>query len=593
MLPMLSIALAWGLGNAALAEIPNFENEGKGWANYPEPNKRFVVLNQGLASITASRFVLPKNSMSYPVAGITIFPYYQASPELKEFLNNTRINGIPITSYGASPVTPRPVLPGTDTVRFNITLPPARLENQKATGLAYKKQFDETSWLVAHQTGQCFIMPGDSSSLVILSNGSMFNACAERTLALKCGTMWVLTGDRPAAVLTKYGAVGIRPHSIAAVEQTWFNRLRASSLYGHPLELQFAYKGNQSKLPLERGKEVTISESAIASSGSSDYVEPPKSDQSKLAVGPSHLPQLPAGLSINSVKIDPHSSNFVTELAGLNPPTSADMRIAFNKMFRELGISKTQRDDAARKLKTRKDAALAEDIKSEAFRNSVDGRYFVPGARRVVAVRSAKQFPEVSEQLKSLWVQQGLVKYLSDAKVEVEDFGRLAISSGEAVFEAKEAMSVRLNDCFVKVAPGAIVQVKVSKSAIVLRNLKEFKQKSVLLKCKGRSIECPSGAELIVGKTTPDLFSEMKLDGVSRRNVNSIETAEGSVVINKSEFDLTSLMQYSPIMWRLYESKNEHDQKLVAQVVKMDAVLSVVTAGRGSYHRMSGLPNTH
>ncbi len=62
---------------------------------------------------------------------------------------------------------------------------------------------------------------------------------------------------------------------------------------------------------------------------------------------------------------------------------------------------------------------------------------------------------------------------------------------------------------------------------------------------------------------------------------------------HKSEFELTSLMQYSPIMRQLYESKNEYDQKVIAQIVKMNAVLSMVTGRRGGYQRMAGLPSTH
>lgn len=573
---------------AANAELPNFVNEGKDWANFPKPNQRFVVLNSGLATITAQRFALPKDTFSFPIAGITVFPYYQASPELQDFLNSSRINGIPITSYGASPVTPRLSLPPTDTIRYNIKLPSVRSEKQGSIGIA-RKNTDEASWLIAHKTGQSFVMPGDSSSLVVMSNGAMFNAVAERTLALRSGIMWVITGARPAAILTRYGAVGVRPHSIAAIEQTWFKQVRSASLYGQPLEMQLSFKGSHAKVPVEKGQELSISESTIASSGSADYVESPE-EKTRLAFKSLQGVNLPQGLNVSASKLDPDACDLVSELKGLKPPINdPKMLNAFELMLADLGISKDARASAIRHQKLKK-GSVEIAAKNPAFRNSMDGRYFVPGSRRVVAAETAKQFPKAAQELKSLWVQQGQVKYLDGARVEVEDFGRIAINQGEAVLEAKEAMSVRLNEYFLKLAPGAIVHVNVQKDAIVLRNLKEFKHNSVLFKAKGRSIECAGGSELIAGNDAAGVFAEMKKDGVARRNLRSIETAQGTIVINKSEFDLTSLLQYSPIMWKLYESRNEHDRKLIAQVLKMDAVLSVVTSGRGEYHNMSGLP---
>lgn len=602
---------------AAFAEpfLPSFANEGQNIVNYPKPEQRWVALPTDVAKMTANRFVLPANTYAYPLAGMTVFPYYQASPELKEFLNNARVNGVPITSLRPTPDLPPNRLVPTDLVRIDVPIPQGRLEKQSSTQMALRNRLhDEVPWMVAHHGGQCFAMPGDPLAIVILSSGSMFNAAAERTVGLRCGTMWVLTGPRPAAVLTKYGAVEIKPYSIAGVEQTWFNRVKIASLWGEPAGIQFAYKGNNRKATIQLGKELSLNESAVASIGTADYVETPASaptdamqvakenavgnkqasDLSKDSLLASRLPQTVPVSNIDSFskKIDPDVTHFVAELKGINPPiASPRMSAAYKDMFAKYGITPEMRKDAARDQFLKATVAAAPK-QTSTYKASLDARYFVPATKKVKGVVPVA-FPHVSESLETLWVQHGVVKYLDNAKLEIESMGRLSINSGEAIFAAKEPMYVRARDCFINIKAGTIVQVKVKKDTIVVRNLRELANNSVLLKVKSRTIECAGGGELIVANNVPAVFIEMKNDGVTRRNVRSIETAGGSVVINKCEIDLTTLMQFNPLMRQICESKDKFDQKLFSEVVKMNAVLTMVTKNHGTYQRISGLPSPH
>lgn len=608
--------------SAAGAEpyLPSFVDEGKNIVNYPTPNQRMVVLPDGVATIIAHRFKMPKDTMQFPLAGMTMFPYYQADDSLKEFLNNARVGGVPVTMLKTTPNLPQTSLPPTDTIRINIPIPTPRIDKKRAEGLAMRNRlFDEVPWFVAHQTGQSFAVPGDSTGLVILSSGAMFNACAERTLVLKCGTIWVVAGAKPVAVLTKYGAVAVRPFSIAAVEQNWFNKVKAASLHGDAVDFQFAYKGNSSKIEIAKGKEVTLTESGkIASSGISDFVAnqkvageiaeaisrnaalskeaEAKKEQGKepgkeqIAAKPMQVP--PPELNLVTRNIDPEISSFVTELKTVNPPISnISMNNAYKQMFANFGITPEMRAHESRRQFFQKNNLASSKTATPTYKASLDSRYFVPAAKRVVT--GPVPFPRVAESLKTLWVQHGAVKYLENAKVEVEREGRVSVSSGEAVCIAKEPMYVRANDCFINIDDGAIVEVIARNGTVLVRNLRELGNKSVQVKVKSRTIQCAAGEELLIGDNMPAVFAEMKNDGVSRRNVHSIETAGGTVIINKSEIELTTLMQYSPIMRQIYESKNEHDQKIVSQIVKMDAVLSLVTGKRGGYQRMAGLPSAH
>jgi hypothetical protein len=43
----------------------------------------------------------------------------------------------------------------------------------------------------------------------------------------------------------------------------------------------------------------------------------------------------------------------------------------------------------------------------------------------------------------------------------------------------------------------------------------------------------------------------------------------------------------------LFDSKDQYDQKLLGQIVKMDAVLTMVTKGHGGYQPTTAMPASH
>ena len=573
---------------ARAQQFPSFQQQ---YAGKIDPNSRFVALPTGLAKITALHFTLPKDTFTYNVAGMTVFPYYEASPELQSFLNS-RVGAIPVTDLvTATASRPTIQLPQTDTIHINIPLSERRNALAPvATRMAWRgRGHDDVSWLVAHQSGQTYGVPGDSAAVVLAASGTMFNAAAPRTMALRCGTLWVLTASRPVAVLTRYGAVAVNPYSIAAVEQTWFNRVKTGVLSGKPLEFQVTYKGKSTKIEVEKGKELLVSESAVASSGTSDYVDQHRSGEliaSRLPQTPVSLPEL----NINSRNIDADTSSFVSDLRTVNPVlTDLRMANAYKSMFEQYNITGSMRRDALRKQMLMK--GIAEN-QPAAYKASLDARYFVP-SYKPVNNSTPVIFPHVDEPIKSLWVKQGVVKYLESARIEVENGGRLDLNAGQAIFVATEPMTVRARDCFLEIRDGAIVQVISKRDAVIVRNLRELASDSVRLKVRSRSLKCAAGDEVIVAATMPTIYAQMKTDGVNRRNVHITEVSAGNVIINKSEIELTSLLQYDPSLRQICLSKDPYDQKVLAQIEKMDAVLTMVTRGHGSYQRMAGMPAVH
>lgn len=594
LLAMMAFASVNNANAQAPQQLGRFEQQAYNLPGHPDPNSQFVVLNSGIASIAAQRFQLPKDTFSYQLAGMTVFPYYQASPELKEFLNNATVAGMSLTAFPTQPNLPQFTLPQTDTIRFSVPFPKIREDRASAMKMAMKdkRMKDEIPWMVAHEGGQAFGLPGDSEALVIVKQGSMFGACASRTMVLRCGTMWVMTGSRPAAVITKYGAVGVRPNSIAAIEQTWFNRVTAADLYGQPLEIQLSSSNKPalrenaiSKLLVERGKELILSDSAVASAGTSDFADANKGEA---------IPELKdvnkvlPDLKVLKANVDADASVFVSDLKTINPPFSnLKMSTDYTKMFEGFGITAKMRREEMKRQDLMKSNIAS---KNAVYKVSMDSKYYVPVFSKAQD-KGPQIFPLVADDLSSVKLAKGNARVLGTCDLKSDANGKPAMSSGDAVVAAIEPILMDVSDCRVWINGGAVAQLIAKKDITIIRNLSEQRANSVKVKVKGRNIELPIGAEIVVARSAPEMFTELKNDGIERRNVHSIEISDGSAMINKSDIRLTSLMQYSPMLRKLYKSADLNDKKLVAQLMKTNVALNMVAPAQ-NYRRMAGLPES-
>ncbi|MBX9688920.1 MAG: hypothetical protein K2X27_19585 [Candidatus Obscuribacterales bacterium] len=562
--------------SSVLAQGNNFINEGKGTPGYMDPNARFVVLNSGVANMAAQQFGLPKDTFSYPLAGMTIFPYYQASAPLKEFLNNASIGNVPIYQLPVTTNVPQVSLPPTDLVRRSIPIPNPIVEKRGAVkmNVADKKMRDEVPWMVAHQGGQAFQIPGDNEALALVAPGSMFSACASRTMVLRCGLMWILTGARPAAVLTKNGAVAVKPYSIAAVEATWFNQLKVANLSGANLDIQLAFQDKTGKVSLEHARELTVVEKTIALPKTGSTVNAlPESEISRLPVIP--------GLEISSANLDLKNSNLLGELKAVSPPfNNPRMDSIYQRMFSSYGITMAMRREAMQKQVLQKYNIASKTAINKLGQNA---------AALPAADNGPRSFPKPSEELKTLRLRQGLAKFLSNSEINIESNGKPTFASGEAIFVAEQPLVIRTSSFTVHMRAGSKVQMSARQDVVLVRNIGEEEPGSVKIRMGNHIFDCGVGGELAAGTNAPALFDEMKSDGVARRNLQSTEAAGGSIIVNKCEVSLTSLMQYCPIMRKLYKSGNAEDKELVSELMKTIVAINMVTGTHGNYRRMAGL----
>lgn len=581
-----------------------------------QANGGFVFLNSNVAAMAEQAYGLPKLTQSYPLAGMTVFPYYQASEPLKAFLNTTTFMGKPITAVPFQPNIPQISLPMTDLVRRSIPIP--NMYNQKRGAVKMevidKKNRDEVPWMVAHQGGQAFQIPGDTDALALVAQGSMFSACATRTMVLRCGLMWIMTGARPAAVLTKDAAVMVKPYGIAAVETTWFNQMRVVNFSGQPVEIQLAHDGKTDKVTVEKGKEIAVSEIGPANG----KVEEPK------IADATPIQTAVTSLAVSAGALEPKTNTFLKELTTISPPfNNPKMSSDYTRMFASYGITPAMRGEAIRRqilsknniatktainnlarrapmtgtITANKTAVNPADITSVTTTNAQGGN---SSETSVVGMSSQTSrpmarpaMPRQVEELRTLRLAKGRARIFASSEINIEQNGRPYFTQGEAVFIAREPMVIRTNNFTVHLRAGAKVNMVARKDVILVRNLGEEQADSVKIRMGDHIFDCGVGGELVAGASAPAIFDEMRIDGIARRNVQSTEAVHGTVVINKGEVSLTSLMQKSAIMRKLYKSSDEGDKQLIADLMKTIVAMNIITSGRGSYRSMSGLSGVH
>ena len=613
-----------------------FINEGKNIPGYPDADKRFVFLNSGVAAMAQQAYGLPKDTTTYSLMGMTIFPYYQASEPLKAFLNNTSIFGMPVSQFPSTPNIPQISLPATDMVNRSIPIPNGAFQKHGAEKMAVvdKKTKDEVPWMVA-QGGQAFQVPGDSEALALVAPGSMFSACAARTMVLRCGLMWIMTGTRAVAVLTKNGAVAIKPYSIAAVEATWFNELRVTALHGPALEVQLAYDGKTDKVTVEHGKEISVAESLVATSGQQGFLasreasnsnhDAPKSEPAPDSVHTPLTISVP-GLQAHTSSIVPRKSDLLRELTIITPPFSTPrMSTDYSRMLASFGIT-----PAIRRAEIQKQYLQKNNIASKSAINNLAKRAAaiprnntklgnvvttaengLPTAAgkmtnatahtEAVLNSAAGQTVETASlsgvnqgrlptaELRTLRLSKGRARLFTNTEINVEQGGIPYFTLGEAVFVADQPLVIKTGTFTVHMRAGAKVQMVARKDVILVRNLAEEQLNSVKIRMGNHIFDCGVGGELIAGTNAPAIFDEMRIDGIARRNVASTEALSGCIIVNKCEVSLTSLMQQSPLMRQLYKSRDESDKRIISDLMKTIVAMNMVTGARGAYRRISGL----
>ncbi len=535
---------------------------------------RFVILSDFMSNMVEQKHGLPMLTGRYPLAGLVVFPNQNLAPDLKEQLNSKFMGLLPMNYAQIDPHFYQ-ALPPTDLLRIGVKLTPTP-DRRSATGLAQRpKRVDEIPWLVAHQDGESFMLPSDREAVLLASPGTIFNASGRGEATIKAGVLWVFTGCNRVAVKTRHGEVQIEPFSIVAVEQTFFGKLRVASLDGRASRLRWYQpdEGSESRITVEPGHELVVTDKLVASAGTSDFV------------ASARLPQAaPKGLDVTTIKVAGEQAFLVNDLIKRRPPfSSMSMERRYEHMMTRYGLAASERMKLWASTERKKEITTTAP---SAYSASLDQRYFVPVFKK--SVPKETRWPSESEkaasrQIKTLWHKRCVAKFLANAQVSTDEYGRISLESGELIVCAEEGLRVRAGECDIYLSKGVIAFIRRNGELVCVRNMKEMWNQDINVVFAKRSMKCSVGHELIVSKSVGAITREMTEDGLQRRSTQLSEFDNGNAVISKSEFSMTSAMAASPLLRQIYRSRDNVDIKIADALIKMDACVTVVTGGKGAF----------
>jgi hypothetical protein len=199
--------------------------------------------------------------------------------------------------------------------------------------------------------------------------------------------------------------------------------------------------------------------------------------------------------------------------------------------------------------------------------------------------------PRPAEDLKRLSVPgHGSGRLMPDSIIESKENGKQLFKTGEGVFNATHSLVLEApNDCSIYLREGTTARVIAKDGLIIVQNIKETELNALKVRVKNHIFECSVGSEIIICDNAPDIFATMVKDNIARRHLLSVEIPSSGLIVNRSEVDLTSLMQNSPLMRKLYRSRNDSDKDMLKDIMQTIVSYDYVKRGTDPYHRMAGL----
>lgn len=541
-------------------------------AQSPADNK-FVVLPSDAAAMIQNHYALPKSTMDFPLLNWTVFPEYQASPEIRSLLNE-RVMGDILMKDIANFRNPTDgivnrLVPTDMTRMAAIDIPVINFRMPTRLAVVPPVHGHE-NWLVAQEMGEPFILKGDAEAILLASPGTTFNLVADHKIKFKRGRLLTLTGANPVSFATKYGNLKIKPHSCAEIELTAAG-LQVTAFDGAPVGLVLEKNNDHAVLAVEAGEKFVVNEAAkLAAVGTSDYV-------------PTTVLEPVPGMSMSREKIAPRSSYLMGQLRLYNPGLlNFAMKQRVHKLIGTYAINGRQH---SRQWYFGLNAKAEGGHEIVAYRKSDNSNYYIP---RVMKPQQGATRPADPRQVNTVTTHKGVVKYLNGADVVVEQIGPIVLNRGEIFVAADRPARVDAGNLRVVLKEGSMALISRTGDLLRVYNICENSFKSITVQSERRSVAVNAGVEAVVAHDHETIMAILAGDPVARRQVRAVELSGGDLVVQTSEFSIPSLMKSNSMLRQMVKSAKGVDIALTDRIVKMTACLTVVTGGHGQYRRIAG-----
>ncbi len=170
---------------------------------------------------------------------------------------------------------------------------------------------------------------------------------------------------------------------------------------------------------------------------------------------------------------------------------------------------------------------------------------------------------------------------VAGAEMKVTGKDRLDISSGKLLLETTGpcVVTTPISEIFIK--RNALVLIRAEQNAARCLVLWDNDLGAVTVVCQKRHARLGPGEEAFVTDHDPK-GSEIMADEIGRRRIKVHVLGSGKAMTT-SEFSLLQALERDPLLYEMFRSPDDRDRILKEKIIKIAAVLNMVTGRRGYY----------
>lgn len=416
------------------------------------------------------------------------------------------------------------------------------------------------NWIMSANKCQPFSFQSSDGSIIIGSGPAIFAPSINRSILLKEGKLLLASGDNLLVVRTPICSITIPVNSAATIDYLPNGVARISAMAGGRVSVTVTREGETIILSAAPGEQMVLADGQQA--------------QSELRCVP----------EVTNKRVD----KWLIELSGLRGEKFAFDRaemVAREELLNcSLGcFNKLQQS----MLESIRQSMLEEQPKELKSQAPVHNRRLIARATHGHSHLSPVGFglPMVEQEpiaIATLTCGGTVIKYTRGANIRMHG-DTIKIDDGDALINARQNLRVVVGGFPITIKSGTLSMVCDHGNDVKVRNVYESQSTSIEVSVgKHHCVGLQVGHELIIVPQRGSISKALSSEPVGRRRVHHSEVPGGYSLVN-CEVSLTSLMQNTDLLAQIMRSEDKEDRSINSRLMKMAAVLSMVTIGHGNY----------
>jgi hypothetical protein len=431
---------------------------------------------------------------------------------------------------------------------------------------------EDNSWIMI----TCNLSPiyyGFDDAVLFGAGGTVLSAHHHRTLELRHGCLFTMTGDKTIVVATGIGNIQIPPGSAVIVEKNENGLVRLQAISGHAATIAIcaesssestsAPKEASANISVQPGQELLLFNGQVSK------------DDLKASDGLERFPiagKAAIGSGLFTIKQGFDRKLFVIQSPMFHSKLPLKMTSARHYLARVKRDVQLERNvaDSANHI-----SGKAKDSLPTAL-NTIDS----PALRQVSYLPNGTTIANADSSLHTVVSDTATIRLNETSALQIENAGVLSLTKGEALISANKQTIARCGNYTVNISADSIVFLVANEDTVIVRNLWSASDDTAYI--GKRTMPIQAGQEIIVGNDMDQVSKVLRTDKIARRKVKIFDLSQAGSVA-RSEISIVSVMHNSRILSRLLASGDAGDRALVEKLKKMAACLAQTTVSHGPY----------